>query len=251
MRFRLKAFGMHLGASAGTLTLILGGLFLGWYRWPGWYLTEVVHVLVLVLMADLILGPALTLVVAHPAKPRPVLKRDITIIAAVQIVALGYGAWTLWSGRPLYYTYSEDRLEMVQASDLSTDEIARARRENPALAPSWRSLPRWIWAPLPEDPAEAARIAEGVVLGGGADVIDMPRYFKPWADGLPALRKVLQPAPHLKNLAPGQMRRLLERLRRDGVATNENNAIFMWGHGLRLVAVFDSRTQLPRLYRLD
>ena len=56
MRFRLKAFGLHLSASLTLLTLIFGALYLGWYRWPGWYLTGVLHVVVIVAMVDLALG---------------------------------------------------------------------------------------------------------------------------------------------------------------------------------------------------
>ena len=66
MRFRLKAFGLHLSASATLLTLILGSLYLGWYRWPGWYLTGVVRILVIVGIVDLALGPTLTLLIANP-----------------------------------------------------------------------------------------------------------------------------------------------------------------------------------------
>ena len=81
MRFRLKAFGLHLTGSACALTLVLGGLYLGWYRWPGWYLTGVLHVLVIVGIVDLGLGPTLTLIIANPRKPRLALARDIAIIA--------------------------------------------------------------------------------------------------------------------------------------------------------------------------
>src|SRR6267378_7477920 len=100
MRFRLKAFGLHLSASATLLTLILGSLYLGWYRWPGWYLTGVLHVVVILAIVDLALGPTLTLIVANPRKPRRELTRDIGIIVTVQIAALVYGAATLWHGRP-------------------------------------------------------------------------------------------------------------------------------------------------------
>ena len=65
MRFRLKAFGLHLLASACVLTCILGGLYLGWYRWPGWYLTSVLHVLIIVAVVDLALGPT------HPHRCQP------------------------------------------------------------------------------------------------------------------------------------------------------------------------------------
>ena len=88
----------------------------------------------------------------------------------MQLAALIYGAATLWQGRPLYYTFSVNRLEMVQASDIDADEIALARRQNPAFAPHWYSLPRWVWAPLPDDPDEAAKIVHSASFGSGEDV---------------------------------------------------------------------------------
>ena len=136
---------------------------------------------------DLALGPTLTLIIANPRKPRRVLARDIAVIVTVQLAALIYGATTLWQGRPLYYTFSArppgDR------AGLRPRARARSRSrgdENPAFAPHWYSLPRWVWAPLPEDPDEAATIVNSTIFGGGQDVIDMPRYFKPWGEGLPA-----------------------------------------------------------------
>src|SRR5215467_2770396 len=142
MRFRLKAFSLHLLASACALILVLGGLWLGWYRWPGWYLADALHIVGLLILVDLALGPTLTLIVANPAKPRRELSRDIAVIVAVQIAALIYGGITLWGGRPLYYTFSSDRLEVVQASDIKPEELALAHQSNPSLAPHWYSLPR-------------------------------------------------------------------------------------------------------------
>src|SRR5215469_6620781 len=188
MRFRLQAFGLHLAGSAIALSLILGSLWLGWYRWPGWYLASALQIVAIVVLVDLVLGPTLTLIVANPGKRRVELARDIAIIVAVQLIALGYGAVTLWSGRPLYYTFSVDRLELVQASDIDGGEITLALRQNPTLAPHWYSRPRWVWAPLPSDRDAAMRIVTDASFGSGKDVIEMPRYFKPWDQGLPKLR---------------------------------------------------------------
>ncbi|HEY8053276.1 MAG TPA: hypothetical protein VIE42_10795 [Steroidobacteraceae bacterium] len=167
MRFRLTAFGLHLAGSACALTIVLGGLYLGWYRWPGWYLTGVLHVLLIVGIVDLALGPTLTFVIANPRKPRRELTRDVAIIVTVQVAALIYGAATLWQGRPLYYAFSVNSLSMVQASDIETGEISLARRQNPALAPHWYSLPHWVWAPLPDDAEEATKIVNSAVFGSG------------------------------------------------------------------------------------
>jgi hypothetical protein len=240
MRFRLKAFSLHLLGSGCALLLVLGGLWLGWYRWPGWYLAGALHIVGLLILVDLALGPTLTLIVANPAKPRRALVRDIAVIATVQIAALIYGGATLWHGRPLYYTFSFDRLEIVQASDIEPDEFALARQHNPSLAPHWYSLPRWIWAPLPEG-EEGAHIGTGLLFGG-VDVIDMPRYFKPWEQGLPNLRLELVQLDDMKYLSKPQKQALRARMAERGLPVNEHNTMIMWGGSRRLLAVFDPAT---------
>src|ERR1700730_896054 len=241
MRIRLKAFGLHLSASVLLLTLIFGALYLGWYRWPAWYLTGVLHVVVIVAMVDLALGPMLTLIVANPRKPRRELARDISVIVIVQLAALIYGAATLWLGRPLYYAFSVDRLQMVQASDLEAREIALVRRQNPALAPHWYSRPRWIWAPLPENPDEAARIIQSAVLGG-RDVIQMPRYFRSWEQGLPKLREQLRSLDEMQALSGAEKHALRARMSQLGLAPEQRNALLLWGDVRRVLVIFDPRT---------
>jgi hypothetical protein len=240
MRFRLKAFGLHLLASACALTLVLGGLYLGWYHWPGWYLTAVTHLLLVVGVVDLVLGPTLTLIIANPKKSRRELARDIAVIGTVQIAALLYGAWTLWQGRPLYYTFSADRLETVRASDISAEEVVLGQKENPALTPHWYSLPRWVWAPLPENPDKVAEIVSNATFGGGADVIDMPRYFKPWEAGLLQLRAQLVPVGQIKYFSRQEQKVLQSRITKLGFSPDDKNSLMMWGgSSRRLVAIFD------------
>ena len=251
MKFRLKAFGLHLLGSAIVLTLVLGGLYLGWYRWPGWYLTNVVHVAVILGSVDLTLGPLVTLIIANPGKPRRELARDVAVIVAVQLAALTYGAVTLWSGRPLYYTFSKDRLEFVQASDVEPGEMAIARKENPDLAPHWYSMPRWIWAPLPNTD-EGARVAMAALTGSGPDVIQMPKYFKPWAEGLPNLRKQLKTVDQLSIFSKGQRQTLKQRMARLGLATNQPNTLFLTGNVRLLLVVFDVQTlQIKGILQAD
>jgi hypothetical protein len=251
MRFRLTAFGRHLLGSASALTLVLGGLYLGWYRWPGWYLASALYVVGIVALVDVVLGPTLTLIVAHPGKPRRVLARDIAVIVTVQLVALVYGTVTLWKGRPLYYAFSVNSVSCVQASDLDKDEIALARRTNATLAPHWYSLPRWVWAPLPENAEETAKIAEGTVFGG-KDVVEMPRYFRPWDEGLPKLREQLARLDDLRYFNKEERQVLRTRLGRRGLPADARNVLVMWGASRRLLAVFDTTTlRLEAMVRPD
>jgi hypothetical protein len=245
MRFRLAALGLHLLASCIVLTIILGGLYLGWYRWPGWYLADAVQVTTVLAGVDLVVGPLLTFIIASSVKPRRVLMRDIALIATVQLIALAYGTVSLWHGRPLYYAFSEDVLQLVQAYDIEDAELAIARKQNAPLLPHWYSLPRWIWAPLPQDSEESGKIIASAVTGG-SDVVAMPRYYQAWDAGLPALRPQLKKIDDLKYFSGEEKELLGARVRAAGLAADQPNALALTGRGRPLLAVFD-RTNLKIL----
>jgi hypothetical protein len=238
MKFRFKAFGLHLLASSVALSTILGTLYFGWYRWPGWYLTDVAFVVVVMVGVDIVLGPTLTLVIARSDKPRRVLTRDIAVIVAVQLCALVYGTVSLWGGRPLYYAFSENLLQLVQAYDIDTKETALSLQQNPGFAPHWYSLPRWIWAPLPQDAQERTKIITSTLVGGD-DVISMPRYFKPWEQGLPALRTQLKRLDDIARFTPNEKKMLKERMRAAGLAADQPDTMPLTGRRHPLLAVFD------------
>ena len=238
MHFRLKAFSLHLLSSAMVLTLILGCLYFGWYRWPGWYLTDVTRVVLVMVCVDVVLGPTLTLIIANQKKSRRELTRDIGIIVAVQLCALGYGSVSLWNGRPLYYAFSESVLQMVQAYDIDAKEAQLGREQNPTLAPHWYSLPRWVWAPLPQDPDERGKIVSAAVSGGD-DVISMPRYFKPWAAGVPSLRSQLKKVDDVAYFAKSEKKRLKDKMKAAGMADDRLNTMPLTGRGHPLLAVID------------
>ena len=238
MRFRLKAFGLHLLASATVLSLTLGMLNAGWYHWPGWYLTDVLHVVIVLIGVDVVLGPLLTLIVASATKPRRVLMRDIAVIVSCQLAALIYGTTALWTGRPLYYAFSVNCLSVVQAYDINQKELDLARQQKAPLVPHWYSLPLWIWAPLPEDPNQAQDIVISATLGG-TDVITMPRFYKSWDQGLPELRKRLQKVDEIKFFSAKEKKTLKERMQAAGLPTDQPDGIALTGRGRTLLAVID------------
>jgi hypothetical protein len=238
MHFRLKLFSLHLLSSAAILTLVLGSLYFGWYRWPGWYLTDVTRVVFVMVCVDVVLGPTLTLIVANQKKSRRVLTRDIGIIVVVQLCALTYGSAQLWSGRPLYYAFSENVLQLVQAYDIDASEAKLGREQNPKLAPHWYSLPRWVWAPLPQNPDERQKVFSAAISGGD-DVISMPRYFKPWEEGLTALRAQLKKADDVAYFAPSEKKKLKEKMEAAGLLPSQLDTMPLTGRGHPLLAVFD------------
>ena len=251
MKFRFKAFGWHVTASTCLFVLTLGALYFGWYRWPGWYLTGAMTIVLMMAGIDVVLGPLLTFIVANPGKPRRVLARDIAIIATVQLAAMGYGLTTLWHGRPLYYTFSTRFLEMVQASDLSPEQIALGEKLNPDFAPHWYSLPRWVYAPFPKDPKLVEKIVMGTI-GGGDDVIQMPRYFRPYEEGVAELRKELRPVAKMTELSPHDRQVVGARMREWGVTADQPVTLPMMGRAKPLVGIVDPATGHVRaILRVD
>lgn len=225
MRFRLKATGLHLLASATALSLILGLLYVGWYHWPGWYLADAKRVVQVMISVDVVIGPLLTLVIANKSKPRRELKRDIGVIVALQLAALIYGSVSLWNGRPLYYGLSDKMPQVVQAYDIETKDADEGRQLNPELAPHWYSLPRWVWEPT---------------VGG--DGIFKPKYFKPWDQSLPTLQNKLQKMSDSKYFLPFERKSLEKQMKAAGLSVDQQNALPLTGRGRPALIVFEPNT---------
>lgn len=234
MGFRLKAFAAHIGASACVLAVLLGILYLGWYRWPGWYVTNFLHVTSILVGVDVTMGPLFTFLIANPQKPRRVLARDVAVIVTLQLVALAYGIGTLWGGRPLYYAYSTRELEAVAASQVPATEADLARQQNPDFAPHWYSLPRLVYASLPTGAAPPA--------DSRIDVTQMPRYFKPLSDGGNALRADLKKVDDQFIFTRSEKQLLRERMTQRGLAVDQADTLFMIGRDRPVLVVFDLKS---------
>lgn len=238
MQFRARAFSLHFLASAVALTVALGVLYAIWYAWPGWYLVGALPVAAIMVMVDVGLGPLATLVIANPNKPRAEFRRDLTVILLIQVLALGYGTLTLWKGRPLYYTFSVDRLEVVSASDVDEQDLEAAGKDNPVFVPGPLAAPRWVWAPLPEDEDERKRIVESAVFAGGKDVVQMPRYFKPYEQAHSAIRAQLKPIEEIRGLTKTEKERLAPQFESLG-GPDKIGALLFDGPSKKAVAVMD------------
>jgi hypothetical protein len=241
MQFRARAFSLHLLSSAIVLTLVVAVLYFGWYAWPAWYLVGALPVTAILVMVDVGLGPLATLVIANPKKPRAEFRRDLAVILIVQLLALGYGTYTLWKGRPMFYTFSLDRFEAVPASSIDDDDMDIARRENPAFVPDVFSTPRWAWAPLPEQTDERKEIVQSALIGSGKDVINMPRYFKPFEQAQSAIRAQLRPIDEVRGLTMAEKKLLAPQVAEIGPA-DKIGAILFDGPSKSAVAVLDRDT---------
>src|SRR5690606_22701846 len=127
MPTRLKAFFIHLLLSVLVALASLFWVFTIWYPALLHQALAVTHILLLLVIVAMTLGPLLTLVVYKPGKPT--LFFDLTVIAALQLSALAYGLWTVAEGRPAWLVFNVDRFDVVQVVDIDTRHLEQAAPE--------------------------------------------------------------------------------------------------------------------------
>ena len=115
---RLNAAGIHLGISLVLAAMAALLVFLVWYPYPYSKISGGYSLFLLVVAVDVIMGPLLTLTIFNLAKPRKELRRDLAVIAALQLLALAYGMWTVAMARPVHLVYEIDRFRVVHAIDV-------------------------------------------------------------------------------------------------------------------------------------
>lgn len=118
---RYQAFTSHLIISLIIFFVILICITQLWYPGilfdtdNGW------KAIGLIIGIDLILGPLLTLIVFNPQKPS--LKADLSIIAAIQVIALVYGTWTIHSSRPIAIAFINNSFITFYANADNATEV--------------------------------------------------------------------------------------------------------------------------------
>src|SRR5512135_2529347 len=157
---RWQAAAIHLALSALIAATAFGLIIALWY--PGAYFEAMGgrELLIILVSVDVCIGPLLTLVVFNPAKKE--LRRDLAIIAAIQLAALAYGAWVTFGARPVYLVFAKDHFDVVAANELDPADLDQAR-------PEYRSLsltgPRMIGVRMPDDPTERQAVMAGLLVG--------------------------------------------------------------------------------------
>ncbi len=121
---RFRAFAIHLGISMVIFACLLVLLLGYWYKAPFFDLEDGSRAIQIILFADLVLGPLLTLIIFKPGKPG--LKFDISLIAIFQLSALIYGIWMVQLARPVTAFLSYDALYTTSYSAIKESGIPKA-----------------------------------------------------------------------------------------------------------------------------
>lgn len=114
---------LHLLVCVVVAVVAVGLVFLFWYPTSLAPIVGVGKILGLLIIVDVVCGPLLTAVLAKPTKPRRELWMDLTLVATIQLGALGYGLWSLYAARPVAIAFEVDRLVIVTANQVQPEPM--------------------------------------------------------------------------------------------------------------------------------
>lgn len=178
IRDRLVASGYHLLLSVlvtATAALLVYGL---WF--PGVFrdLAGGTRLLLLIMVVDVVLGPLLTFAVFDRRKGHGHLRRDISIIALIQMAALAYGIYTVHLARPVALVFEHDRFRVISAADVLVDELPDAQETFRQL--SWTG-PKTIAVRKTLDGEEKRSTLMTAILDG-VDTSQRPTFWIPYGE---------------------------------------------------------------------
>jgi len=127
---RVRFFLAHLAISFIILIILMYLILYKWYPYNlfftsgGWQGTKIVF------FVDMVLGPALTLILTNPGKPNAELIRDLCFCALVQVSALSYGISLLINTKPAFLSIYDGAIYAVQNEQIENAPDKSAYRVN-------------------------------------------------------------------------------------------------------------------------
>jgi len=173
-------------------------VFALWYPWPYRLISGGQELFILLISVDLILGPLLTFAVFDRTKNWSHLRRDLAVIGGLQLLALVYGAYVVYSVRPVALVFETDRFRVIATVDVRGSELQ-------AASAAYQNLPlTGPWVLGTRQPRDDAERKEAFSLSmSGFDSGQRPSYWQPYAqsqgEALAKSRPIAVLADHYAN----------------------------------------------------
>lgn len=198
-RDRLKASGTHLLISLTVAALAAALVFGIWYPYPYREMSGGRELFLIVVTVDVILGPCITLAVFNLAKGWPVMRRDLAVIALLQVLALGYGLWTVYVARPVHLVFEYNRFSVVHAADVPASLLAKTPEgieAMPITGPTLLALRAF------KDSNEEADATLAAI--GGVAMAARPDLWQAYSAAIPEVLAAAKPVTVLKSRFPNE-----------------------------------------------
>lgn len=171
---RFQAFIIHLVASIIVFSCLLVIMFFVWYASPFFKADGGLNILGVVGGVDVILGPALTFIVFKAGKAS--LKFDLSVIVAIQLAALFFGASLIFKERPGYAVFVRDQFVIVSASQVDP-------KKYPDQKVGVFSKPKYMVSMFEYDPELKKKYKDKFLFGHDFEVASTaPELYRPYGE---------------------------------------------------------------------
>ncbi len=207
----------HLAVSALIAAACAALVFGLWFPYPYSELASGRNLFVLVMAVDLTIGPLLSFIVYDPRKPRGELWRDLGIIFALQLAALGYGLHSMAQARPVMLAFEGDRYRIVAMPDIDSDSLKAVPNASARL--SWTG-PKLVGVKLLSDTDPEFPKSIQLAMQGDHPAFRPSRWVDYETQSQQAIRQA-KPLAELKRKHPTQVAVIEEAVRNAGAAESE------------------------------
>jgi hypothetical protein len=197
---RLKASGIHLCLSLAVAALAAILVFAVWYPYPYREISGGRELFLLLVSVDVILGPLITLAIFSRSKQWRELRRDLAVIAALQIGALAYGMWTVFIARPVHLVFEYTRFNVAHAVDVPKSLLTQAPpsvNAMPVFGPTLLSL-----RPFKDDHEKTDATLAAL---RGLSLAARPDLWQSYEKGIPDVLKEAKPIGLLRTRFPNRV----------------------------------------------
>ena len=118
---KIAAFGIHFFFSCIVFLIFIFVLRFFWFPEPFFIASGGWQGLKIVAIVDIVLGPLLTFIIFSEKKHTSELKKDLTIILFIQLVAFMWGAQTVYNQRPIAVTFWENSFYTITYNEISEE----------------------------------------------------------------------------------------------------------------------------------
>lgn len=237
LRDRFKASSIHLSISLGIAMMAALVVFGVWYPYPYREISGGRELFSIVVVVDVILGPLITFSIFSRKKSWTELRRDLVIVALIQISALGYGVWTVFVARPVHMVFEYDRFRVVHSVDIPVELIFRTPADVvalPMMGPTLLSLRPFKDANEKMDATMAA--LDGVSLSARPDL------WQTYATGAAEIRQAGKPVTDLKARFASQVKMIDAAIANSGRTSESLVYLPVAGRKLFWTVLLDTKT---------
>lgn len=237
---RVRASGIHLGLSLCIAALAAILVFMVWYPYPYREISGGRNLFLLLVTVDVIMGPLITLAIFNRSKPRRELVMDLTVVAVLQLAALGYGLWTVFVARPVHLVFEYNRMSVVHAIEVEPEQLAKAPqplRQLPLMGPTPIALRPFKNSTEQMDATMAA--LGGAALGARTDL------WQPYSESVERVLQEAKPATELHSRFKDQTALLDGAIAATGRPVSQLHYLPLVARGNSWTVLLDSSTAEP------